>query len=72
MRGLGGDHEDGPHGVDVAIRRLPLRHLQRGDAQAPDVSHAVVADLLDHLRTNQRSVLYGPLPMKDQYCHYVY
>ena len=60
-RGLGGYHEDGPHGMDVAIRRLPLRHLQRGDAQAPDVGHAVVADLLDHLRTNRRSVLCGPI-----------
>ena len=65
-RGLGGDHEDGSPGVDVAIRRLPLRHLQRGDAQAPDVSHAVVADLLDHLRTNQRSALCGPI--RGQYC----
>ena len=44
---------------------LPLRHLQRGDAQAPDVSHAVVADLLD-----QRSVLCGQMRGL-YYCHYM-
>ena len=32
-----GDHEDRPHGMDVTVGRLPLGHLQGGDAQAPDV-----------------------------------
>lgn len=35
--------------MDVAVRGLALGHLEGGDAQAPDVGHAVVANLLDHL-----------------------
>ena len=64
--------------MDVTVGRLPLGHLQGGDAQAPDVlisfiivlsywhsitmlnvktkkysyRHTVVANLLDHLRSN--------------------
>lgn len=39
-----------PHGVDVGVGRFALGHLQRRDAQRPDVGHAVVADLLDDFR----------------------
>ena len=39
-----------PHGVDICIGGLALGHLDGGDPQGPDVCHAVVADLLDHLR----------------------
>lgn len=38
-----------PHRMDVSIRRFPLSHLYGCDAQGPDVSQTVVADLLDHL-----------------------
>lgn len=37
------------HGMDVSIGRFALCHLYGCDAQRPNVSHAVVADLLDHL-----------------------
>lgn len=35
-----------PHRVYVGIGRLPLSHLYRGYSQRPEVSHAVVANLL--------------------------
>lgn len=35
-----------PHGMYVSVGRLPLCHLYSGYSQRPDVSHAVVADLL--------------------------
>lgn len=37
------------HRMDVSIRRLSLCHLYGCDAQGPDISYTVVADLLDHL-----------------------
>lgn len=35
--------------MDVSIGRFALCHLYGCDAQGPDVSHTVVADLLYHL-----------------------
>merc|ERR1719239_132910 len=35
--------------MDISVRGFPLCHLEGGDAEAPDVGHAVVADLLNHL-----------------------
>ncbi len=37
------------HGMDVSVGRFALGHLYGCDAQGPDVSHTVVANLLDHL-----------------------
>lgn len=36
--GLGGDHEDGPHRVDLCIGWSALGHLYCGDSEGPDVS----------------------------------
>ena len=66
-RRLGGDHEDGAHGVDVSVGRLALRHLQRRDAERPDVCHAVVADLLDHFRRHPERRAYHCVAL----CHCV-
>jgi len=37
------------HGMDVSVGRFALCHLYGRDAQRPDVSDTVVANLLDHL-----------------------
>lgn len=47
--GKAANQETHPHWVDVRVGRLALRHLYGGDAQGPDVRHAIVPDLLDHL-----------------------
>ncbi len=43
-RRLGGDHEDGTHRVDVAVRCFPFGHLQSSDTQTPDgvIYHALI------------------------------
>lgn len=35
--------------MDVSVGRFPFRHLYGRDPEGPDVGHAVVPDLLDHL-----------------------
>ena len=45
--------------MDVAVGRLPLGHLQGRYAQAPDVGHAVVANLLDNFRGHPEGSSYN-------------
>lgn len=48
------------HRMDVSVGRFTLCHLYGRDAQGPDVSHTVVANLLDHLRGHpERSTDYS-------------
>lgn len=41
-----------PHWMDVSIRGFPFCHLYGSDAQGPDVSHTVVTDFLNYLRSH--------------------
>lgn len=42
------DHEHGAHGMHLAVRWLPFGHLQRGDAQTPDVTATPITNFLDY------------------------
>ena len=44
-RGISRDQEERPHRMHVAQRRLSLGHLQRRDAQAPQVGAVVIGGI---------------------------
>lgn len=59
-----GNLEQHPHGVELVVRRLDLRHLDQRDAQGPDVSLVVIGGVLHGL--TEHHLRGHPEPTKEQ------